>query len=91
MNWKAQNEAPVGYEPTYSVVETTTGRDIALNLIEEEALKIENCEEAFYHLKDLVEIFDKLYTNTNIKDDSFLEYANGLILNAEKLLTKVRM
>jgi hypothetical protein len=91
MNWIIENESPVGYEPVYSVMDKTTGRRIATDLEKDEALKIANCEELTYLLKDLVEVVDELYVNTIIKDEEHLKYINGLIKHSQKVLSKIEV
>lgn len=92
MNWVVKNESPEGFEPIYSVMETTTGREIALGLEQDEAIKIANCEEAFYLLKDLKEALEEFFLSSDqSRDIDFLNYANSLIVNADKILHKTKM
>lgn len=91
MNWTVKNESPVGYEPVYTVFDKITGRDIATGLEEDEALKIANCEQCFFALKDLVEIVDEIYVKTTINDKDQLDYISATLIEAQKLLAKVKM
>ena len=87
--WTKINENPAGYEVNYSVVEVETGRDIAINLEEEEAILIENIHELYnlsFDIKDIVN--DYYMKDENSSADELMEI-NKKLTNIELLLSKI--
>ena len=89
MIWQKQNESPVGYEPVYSVVETTTGRRIAENLELDEAVLIENIKLLYFWSKKSVNILDKYYMNDKNSSKEDLENVNEILTSLEMLHMRI--
>lgn len=89
--WEIINESPVGYEPVYSVIEKETGREIAINLELDEAIKVKHSIDMYHTLKQFNDgIADKLYVNCRVEEnDAFLKEANESITRMEQLFHKM--
>lgn len=89
MIWEKVNESPVGYEPVYSIIESTTGRQIAGNLELDEAVLIENVKLLYFWSKKSIKIIDKYYMNDKSSSNEFLNETNELLTAIELLHNKI--
>ena len=83
-NWIAVNESPLGFEPVYSVIDKETGRDIALNLDKEEAIKISNSNEMYDIIYNSRELLERMFLND--KNEETLKEVNLMITRIDTLL-----
>lgn len=88
--WTAQNEAPVGYEPVYSVVETKTGRDIATNLDRQEAHVVAAAPELHEITKGTREMLEELYLHYRYDNPAFLKEVNMMIARMDIILNQIQ-
>ena len=87
--WEIVNESPLGYEPVYSVIDKNSGRDIAINLDLDEAIKVKYSVEVYDILKEFNDgIADKLYVSCR-GDDAFMKQANEVITRMEEIFHKM--
>jgi hypothetical protein len=89
MIWEKINESPVGYEPVYSVIETTTGRRIAENLELDEAIYIENVKLLYFWSKKSINFLDKYYMADKSSSKEDLEKINEILTSLEMLHKRI--
>lgn len=89
MTWKAINEAPVGFQPLYSVLEPETGRHIATDLEYYEAFQVANAPEMYEIIENSVKAMEELYVHYPKKDRAFLESVNEILTKMYTILDKI--
>lgn len=87
--FKAVNLNPFGFEKQYIVVEPSTGREVGINLEEDEAIKIENVDLMWNYLKKTRNYLEELYLHTFLKDTDFLSDINNMITKIDILTSKI--